>query len=481
MVRPARHSKNDCGSMIFGVAKMKLNLLPFCISLALAQSVGTFTPTGSMTTARWNHTATLLPNGKVLIVGGVRESGGASAELYDPSTGTFTVTGNTIVAQKWHTATLLADGRVLITDRDGNAELYDPSAGTLSTAPKSLGGRLYPVGTLLADGRVLLVQLAECCYDVAANAELYDPVTGSFTPTVAMTSSVFYGNHTANLLADGRILIQSFPTAALYDPLTGAFTEAGVMRSAAHSTATLLMNGKVLYAGGDDDSGASASAEVYDPSKAIFAPTGSMTAARSDHTSTLLSDGTVLVTGSNGQTPVGAEIYDPAPGTFAPAGEMTVSRRIHTATLLNDGRVLITGGISEVAPQVWAAVSSAEIYTPARLVPVPALLSLSGDGQGQGTILHAGTSDVVSATNPVGAGEVLELYCRGLAENSVIPPQVSIGGRAAEVVFFGKAPGYESLNQVNVRVPEGIPPGPTVPVRLTYLGRYSNEVTMGVK
>src|SRR5689334_23753767 len=92
----------------FRSCKMKLNLLPFCISLALAQSVGTFTPTGSMTTARWNHTATLLPNGKVLIVGGVRESGGASAELYDPSTGTFTVTGNTIVAQKWHTATLLA-------------------------------------------------------------------------------------------------------------------------------------------------------------------------------------------------------------------------------------------------------------------------------------------------------------------------------------------------------------------------------------
>src|SRR5689334_22361884 len=124
--------------MIFGAATRKLNLLPFCISLALAQSVGTFTPTGSMNTARWNHTATLLLNGKVLIVGGVQESGGASAELYDPCTGTFNAAGNTIVGQKRHTDNLLADGRVLITDGDGNAALYDPSLGTFSAATKSL-------------------------------------------------------------------------------------------------------------------------------------------------------------------------------------------------------------------------------------------------------------------------------------------------------------------------------------------------------
>ena len=164
-------------------------------------------------------------------------------------------------------------------------------------------------------------------------------------------------------------------------------------------------------------------------------------------------------------------------GTFTPTG---LSRGIHTATLLNDGRVLITGGISEVAPQVWAADSRAEIYTPVRLVPAPALLSLSGDGA-QGAILHAGTSDLASASDPADAGEVLEIYCTGLVENSVIPPQVSIGGRAAQVVFFGKAPGYDNLNQVNIRVPEGIQPGPMVPVRLEYLGRHSNQVTIGVK
>ena len=108
------------------------------------------------------------------------------------------------------------------------------------------------------------------------------------------------------------------------------------------------------------------------------------------------------------------------------------------------------------------------------------LLSAPRDGARQGAILHAGTSQVASSSNPARIGEVLEIYCTGLVDGSAVAPQITIGDRVADVLFFGKAPGFPGLNQVNVRVP-GITPGPAVPVRLTYVGRLSNEVTIGVR
>ena len=108
------------------------------------------------------------------------------------------------------------------------------------------------------------------------------------------------------------------------------------------------------------------------------------------------------------------------------------------------------------------------------------LLSASQDGSRQGAILYAGTSQVASSANPAFIGEVLEVYLTGLVDGGTAPPQICIGDRVAEILFFGKAPSFAGLNQANVRVPD-ISPGPAVPVRLTYLGRLSNEVTIGVR
>jgi hypothetical protein len=203
-----------------------------------------------------------------------------------------------------------------------------------------------------------------------------------------------------------------------------------------------------------------------------------MSGARGYSTTTLLPDGTVLVAGQQFSGPPysSAELYDPVTGSFSPGSVVrTGSQQGHTATLLPDGTVLLAGG--------WICcgltIATADIYHPAVLKPSPVLFSVSSSGQG--AVLHASAQQLVSSDNPAVAGEVLELYGTGLIAGSVIPPRVAIGGWVAEILFFGGAPGFQGLNQINVRVPNSVVPGPTVPMRLNYLGRPSNEVTIAVQ
>jgi WD40 repeat protein len=363
-----------------------------------------------LNTGRFGSSATLLPNGRVLITGGQDASGGesASAELFDAATGTFSQTGPMIYPHISPAAVLLGDGRVLVTGgplgtvlkRDRSAELFDAATGKFSLTGSMKVARSGQGTALLADGRVLFAGGATTLLAksggyyvpgadiVLASAELYDPVTGQFKTTGSMSTA--REDSTATLLPDGRVLIAGGsvqassdgwkPTASaeLYSPTTGKFSPTGEMATArVGHTATLLPDGRVLIAGGYGSSGnVLASAELYDPKTGTFSPTGSMATVRGDHTATLLPDGRVLIAGGADAPDDGlaanilasAELYDPKTGTFSPAGSMATARQLQTATLLLDGRVLIAGGAdgSTHGPGMVTALAlpSAELYQP---------------------------------------------------------------------------------------------------------------------
>jgi hypothetical protein len=303
---------------------------------------GTFTETGSLNTPRQGHTATLLNNGMVLIAGGDTNSlesvGTATAELYNPATGTFTyTTGSLNTARYDHTATLLNDGTVLIvggfnanhTAFLASAELYNPATETFTNTTGSLNltlGREQPTATLLDNGMVLIVG-GMPLPNPTATAELYNPATQTFAYTTGNLNTARQ-NQTATLLGNGMVLIAGgydstgFVTASaeLYNPATGTFAVTGSLNTARDShTATLLNDGMVLiaaglngYSAGGLQGSAIANAELYNPATGTFAVTPSLNTAREIHTATLLNGGTVLIVGGETSLNVvigSAELY----------------------------------------------------------------------------------------------------------------------------------------------------------------------------
>lgn len=382
--------------------------------------------------ARSGHTATLLPDGTVLLAGGSSDDGTApsSAVRLDLATGEARPAGS-LPAFWSHTATRLDDGRVLligVTEDGASVAHFDPASGRVdSWSPLAIEIDTWYGATRLADGRVLIIA-AVSTDDPVPVAFLFDVAAGTVEAIGAMATPT--QDHTATLLRDGTVLLaggrdasrwraRSVATTERFEPRTRAFTPAAEMTVARRGhTATLLLDGRVLIAGGVDASPprghATTTAEVFDPLTGAFLPTGSMATARSGHTATLLDDGRVLIAG--GQDAEGApiaEIWDPVTGTFRVEPAVRTARGGHAATLLSDGRVLISG---EHAPGgvSWPA----ELYDPVSRMSAPlgdvrSAMVLPTFGReatllGDGRVLFTGGTVDDSDGTPLGGAEVYD-------------------------------------------------------------------------
>jgi hypothetical protein len=276
---------NDSTVLIAGGMATQSNGVKVKSNLAELYQMGshTFRATGSMADARFGHTLTMLQGGQVLVVGGADMMDGidnlATAEIYDQTTGKFTRTGSMAQGRADHTATLLPGGKVLIAGGYGGgtlplatAEIYDPDTGQFTPTGSMTIPRMNHTATLV--GGSVLITGGESTAGVTSSAEMYDPDSGTFRAIASMTTAREW--HTATPLAGGKVLIAggagadqatALASAEIYDPSTGKFTATGSMKTARDGhTATLLSDGQVVVAGGQGTN----SLEVYWPDTGKF-------------------------------------------------------------------------------------------------------------------------------------------------------------------------------------------------------------------
>jgi Galactose oxidase, central domain/Kelch motif len=298
----------------------------------------TWSGAGAMGKLRRGHSATLLNDGRVLVAGGYgrdvavfgpdpgTEAILSTAEIYNPASNTWSL-ANTMNGVRWqHTATLLGSGKVLVVgglNKEGGAvfgpscddiyaktaETYNPLSDKWSTNGAVFGpsapppARYLHTATRLDNGKVLVAGGANFCATATENRTAYlfnDTPNPWWEVTGILNASRM--SPTATLLADGRVLVaggNNLTSAETYDAQSGTWTTTLGSLSTARSqhTATLLGNGKVLVAGGFNGTSTLASAELFDPTTTLWTTSESMSNARRMHTATLLGSGSVLLAG----------------------------------------------------------------------------------------------------------------------------------------------------------------------------------------
>ena len=315
----------------------------------------------------------ILADGRVVATGGFDASGittgaASAADIFTPATGLWTSAASMASPRQYHTASILSNGRMLVVGgNDGmstvfaSAELYDPTANTWSSAGNMATARYAHTATVLGDGSVLVAggsnRITPCsCTTFQATAELFNPTSGAWTTTGSLVTPRL--DHTATLLPGGKVLVvggvggipsttqssgASLTSTEIYDPSSGTWSAGASLNTPRTGhTATLLPSGKVLVTGGSGTVGAVASAEVYDPVANTWTVVASMATARQGHSAGLMFNGTVLVAGGTN-----AEVYNPVTNTWSSAGELLVPRTSFVLQVLQDNRVLLSGGSAD--------------------------------------------------------------------------------------------------------------------------------------
>ena len=339
-------------------------------------------------------TATALSDGRVLVMGtGMStalfgpgtSTNGFLVAIYDPAAGRSQLLASPgTITSVGFTATLLRDGKVLVVG--GGAELYDPATDRWSPAAPVLVKRFDHTATLLTDGRVLISggltgPQANGGYDDVVSADIYDPASNRWSQASDPPPTLVGSGATGSLLHDGRVLVVAGynATAALYEPKSNRWSIAPRLTEpaqVAHS-AIVLANGKVLILRGCAIRSSAcdqfAAPQLFDPATEKWSPAAPMINGREAFSATLLANGHVLVAGGDGPASVvtSGELYDPTANRWAATADMTLARAGHTATLLRNGSVLVIGGF------FLGNLRSAELYTPPGAqgsVPAPSTL-----------------------------------------------------------------------------------------------------------
>ena len=447
-----------------------------------------------------DHANLAAVNGKVYFVGGIRIGSdfvtGRTFE-YDPAANTWTERAS-MPTPRGASGVAALDGRIYVAGgltasaSVNNFEAFDPAANSWVVLPsmptardhltaQAVGGKFYAIAGRRND-------------NFRANEE-YDPATNRWTVRAPIpTARGGLGSGTIG----GRIQVfggegpsgtpeGTFRQNEEYDPVTNAWRSLAPMPTPRHGLYGATVEGRRIFvpSGGPVAGGFFSTAH-----EAFYLPPATPPAINAGGIVNAASFEAAVAPGSI------ATLF----GTSLSPGSQIASR-LPLPTQMNATSVLV----NEVpAPLLFAGPDQINFQippgtqAPAKVVvrqagvegaprplllepAAPALFSVSRDGRGQGAVLHS-NGQLVSAANPAVAGEALEIYCTGLGESLLlVVPDVTIGGRRADILFVGNAPGFVGLNQVNVRVPAGVTPGPAVPVRLNHLGRTSNEVTIAIR